>query len=44
MLRVRQPLREQIRDYWLARGAIIVTALLNAFLITSVISAASGKV
>jgi hypothetical protein len=36
MLRVRQPLREQIRDYWLARAAIIVTALLNAFLINKV--------
>jgi hypothetical protein len=33
MRKVQQPLREHILDVWLARGAIVVTAALNAILI-----------
>lgn len=30
---IYQPLRTHLLDFWLARGAIVITALLNAFLI-----------
>lgn len=33
MLKLQQPLSEHIQDTWLARGAIVVTAAFNAFLI-----------
>jgi hypothetical protein len=33
MLKFQQPLKEHFLDVWLARGAIVVTAVLNAFLI-----------
>lgn len=33
MLEVEQVLKKQMREFWIARGAIVVTAALNAFLI-----------
>jgi hypothetical protein len=38
MLKIQQPLSEHIQDVWLARGAIVVTASLNAFLINKLTS------